>query len=631
MNSLNPHHSTSVSQTCGEKTNTLKERTEKAFLNGRLVVRRVNQGDTRYLNLENDEKNPRPGFNIKFNQRLGVWMEQPLSSLYVGLTGVVPLAIYKCDAGTSSFSYGNTLDTLGCRTLSGFAQFWAKQEELQSRNLSTSCYEPMTSGRLNEENRFTLPKLKPLTALRDENYSPYSETLVSGYDPNNISCIVIIGGTLQKLSPFKIIQQIKRVERMLGLKQSELPIGFYTPEQGKLTLHSQQELFDSIGFKELDQYEEDLAKVRAQFDTPQGQLNQLMEHLSPPDRFRAFLSLNPATVADLKSNTDIKQEFESFLALNSGNPTAEDLDTWIANGFNPCARISESGEFLESTLIDIYCEKLEQREHWTSPAKIPTTEEKATSQALMEKLLQYGVRPLKITEGFLYNQVPFIPVYLRKYIYALNPYFYESDYAFRPIFKAYKTNPVTGTFPPFETLLLNHFLTNKKATTIDAIERLTCSIALRKPLNPTELTERFAIIQHFFHDPGSSWLSWLHEPGSKEAEPLRTETLGRLEYLKERSLVFDPRSPDNFECYQKAYGDQSPEAVTAEIMKCWESAKNHPLRNGWPQVVQQAQESIERISKTIDSHQKKTSFLQPMAADIVLSFITDYLMLRTLH
>ena len=205
-----------------------------AVAEGRLGLRVIKPEQERTY-LSQKHKKPRP---VCFIQH-GIPIKARDSNKNVlGILNPDVLAVYKANAATNSLiDPRKDLDELAIKCLGSIDQIQKKVREEAERKWDV--YPGFTSGHLQPDGTFTLPKLKGHDECGAKALIPYPELLTTGYDQTQIKCYCITKkNAIRNLTD--ILKEKHSLENTLGI--DPLPLVIYCQHSGSVEVCFDEEL-----------------------------------------------------------------------------------------------------------------------------------------------------------------------------------------------------------------------------------------------------------------------------------------------------------------------------------------------------------------------------------------------------
>ena len=205
-----------------------------AVTQGRLGLRKIQLKKERNY-LDQNNKEPRPVCFIAH----GVPIKLILARRNVlGILNPKLLAVYKANATTSDLvNSGKRLDDLDTKCLADTHQLLNKVMEEAARQWTV--YSNFTSGHLQPDGTFTLPKLKQYPKRCYPGLLPYPEFLTTGYDRSQIKCYCITKNDAAR-NITDILEEKHTLENALGI--DPLPLAVYCQHSGSMEVYFDEEL-----------------------------------------------------------------------------------------------------------------------------------------------------------------------------------------------------------------------------------------------------------------------------------------------------------------------------------------------------------------------------------------------------
>ena len=381
--------------------NQLREYQRKEILlavtEGRLGLRVIKPEQERTY-LSQKHKEPRP---VCFIQH-GIPIKTRDSNInMIGILNPEVLAVYKANASTSQLTNpGIALDELMTKCLSDIHQIQKKAREEAEQKWDV--YPGFTSGHLQPDGTFTLPKLKGHDKCGANELIPYPELLTTGYDATQIKCYCI-----RKKDAIRNITDILKeklsLENALGI--DPLPLMVYCQHSGSVEVYFDEEL-EGNQLKQNEPHLDNLA----------------MFYNIDPLVFRGILNMLPMTIkveSLNKTTLDAKPLINSSLhdliemTTNPACYNPERLQLIRDGGVSLNRYLFFKGKY--TTLIDLFIEyqrKQFDAEHSNWDKTIESagndSDSKRKAYLLFHDLIQSGITNIKTNRLDLHTTPPYL-------------------------------------------------------------------------------------------------------------------------------------------------------------------------------------------------------------------------------
>ena len=308
-----------------------------AVTQGRFALREIEPEKERTY-LDQKYKAPRPVCFIQYGMPIAA-RSSTLRNV-VGILNPEVLAVYKGNALTRQLvNSRKAVDELSEKCLCDVRQIQIKVWELAERRWD--IYNGFTSGHLQPDGTFTLPKLKAYRVDRDSVLMPFPELLTTGYDKSQIKCYCINKEDGSR-NITDILKEKRTLENTLGT--GPLPLAVYCEHSGTLEVYFDEELEGN-----------QLAHNEACLD------GLAVFHNIKPEIFRGILNLLPMKLKlETLNKIELKEKPLRSSTLNEliemvSNPACynpERLHAIKDSGFSFAEHFHFEGKF--TTLIELF-------------------------------------------------------------------------------------------------------------------------------------------------------------------------------------------------------------------------------------------------------------------------------------
>ena len=268
----------------------------KAVKEGRMGLRNISlDKESRYL--QQARKDPRPVYMIL--DGAPVSMLTSLGSETVGILDPAPLLIYKCCAATGALGAEDTAPyELPVKCLPALASLHEKMQE-QCERERWPVYRPSTSGHLQADGTFSLPRFKPESPLQADRGMRYSEVVTESYDKHQIQCYCVSRNDPRTIS--SILAAKKQLEETLEI--AELPLAIYSEQSGTMQVWFEKEIADLNQGKQLRKHELMLEEFLPLQGIQPLNFRNTLNLLSLPDHCKALTDGVTLNETDLSAAT----------------------------------------------------------------------------------------------------------------------------------------------------------------------------------------------------------------------------------------------------------------------------------------------------------------------------------------
>ena len=369
----------------------------RAVTEGRLGLRVIEPEQERSY-LSQKHKEPRP---VCFIQD-GIPIETRNSDInMLGILNPEVLAVYKANAVTRQLiDPRKALDELEIKCLGDIHQIQKKvREETEQK---WDVYPDFTSGHLQPDGTFTLPKLKGHDKYGAKALIPYPELLTTGYDATQIKCYCIRKkDALRNVTD--ILKEKHSLENALGL--DPLPLMVYCQYSGSVEVYFDEEL-EGNQLKQNEPHLDNLAKF----------------YNIVPLVFRGILNMlpMPVKVESLnKTKLDAKPSINSSLhdliemTTNPACYNPERLQLIKDGGVSLNRHLFFKGKY--TTLIDLFIEYQRKQFHaehfnWNRTIKSAgnDSDSKRKAYLLFHDLIQSGITNIETNRLDLNTTPPYL-------------------------------------------------------------------------------------------------------------------------------------------------------------------------------------------------------------------------------
>ena len=384
-----------------------------AVTEGRLGLRVINPEKER-IYLSQKHKEPRPVCFIQHG--IPIKIRDSLKNV-LGILNPQVLAVYKANAATCSLiDPGKSLDELAIKCLSDIHQIQKKvREEAEQK---WDVYSGFTSGHLQPDGTFTLPKLKGHDKCGAKALIPYPELLTTGYDQTQIKCYCITKkGAMRNVTD--ILKEKHALENTLGI--DPLPVMVYCQRSGSVEVYFDEELEGN----QLKYNEPRLDELAMFYDIqPQvfrGMLNMLPMPLKAESLNKITLDAKPFITG---ASNDLIE-----MVTNPSTYNPERLQLIKDGGFSLNKYFFFKGEY--TTLIDLFIKYQRIQfdgEHYNLGKKVKSaandSDSKRKAGLLFHDLIQSGITNIETNS----LRLGATPSYLCNYLAATIAPEYTTDF-----------------------------------------------------------------------------------------------------------------------------------------------------------------------------------------------------------
>ena len=510
---------------------------------------------------------------------------------YIGIVNPEPLFCYKDDVCSDDLMDGiDDPNMLSNKNLTDCSALKDKLEEMSQR-LNWPIYSDGTSGHLNADTTFTLPKFKPsCPSSLVQHYQ--NELIMQGYHRGQIKCFVVSNRGGEHL--YEILQRKKSLESTLKLP--ELPLVIVSEESGEIVVWFEHELPDQKKQLELHECENRLEKILSHLGIEKANYHSLMAYLSLDSRLRAL-----DTITGEQAIPEVPY-INEIMSLVSAPPSFESvrmLKTYKEKGAYFNLQIAK--KYSCESLADILLKQEIIRDHdaWCSldsPSKMAVVNRQTEAGTkILELLIRKGAR---IVEKYA---ISILAPVMTSYCDILA--------AFDKLENAYPSFSLSSGFH--------------------------CQILARLPM---DLAGRTVSLQRFMERCGSlqvvlelymescihSERSFLDEPENKEVVLLFLRYGVNPEpFLEKLVLRLNKLRSNEPEEYQNALNQQEPELVVKRLMGFWTNKESEPLYQQWPVKLDEAVRSLESLKLSLGIGAGEDSCSLHTISDSALKFVGE--------
>ena len=525
-----------------------------AATQGRLGLRRIDLNNERTY-LDQKYKEPRPVCFIQYGIPIKLISGR---NNVLGILNPKVLAVYKANATTSNLvNSGKAVDDLETKCLADTHQIQNKVMEEAERQWNV--YANFTSGHLQPDGTFTLPKLKQYRKGCYPEILPYPEFLTTGYDKSQIKCYCITKTDANR-NITDILEEKHTLENTLGI--GPLPLAVYCEHSGSMEVYFDEEL-EGNQLKHNENCLNDIAKL----------------HNMDWGVFREILNMLPMT---LKSEIINKSELTPRPPLT---PTLIELIAMVLNPacYNPerLQAIKDSGfSFNEhfcfedqcTSLFELFFEKQRRQffiDNYLS-RKSDTSVDKSSntkSELLFYDLISSGAT--NIRKKFVYRNFAGTPPHLCNYLEAVLP---PSSFI---EFWEFMIHPVD--FPAIK-LEIDRTCRNSH----DKLAELL-NFALQRPFS---LKKNYT----FFRRHLLALFYYGAAPGKELLDAVRQGIINSLDEIINRSD----------EIQRTVLGNSSIDDYLEWVWELYRHREQDPFYQSWPAQVEEAKVAIAQLKATLD-------------------------------
>ncbi|WP_448218098.1 hypothetical protein [Endozoicomonas sp. 2B-B] len=537
---------------------------------GRLALRRITSREEKYLS---GKGAPRPctlalpGAMMP-TQRVpedrGEWM--------VGIVNPQCLYVYKRNAATCRLQEpGYTPEDLRVKLLPDLQSALDRRLE-RGEQVIWRVYPRFTSGHLQADGTFSLPKFKPGLCTRSNDFP---ELVLTHYNREDIKCFCVYNDAQINISD--ILRDKRQCEKLLKL--DPLPLLVYCHRTGSVQVYFEDEL-DSW----------DLARNERSLD------NFALSNNLYPDTFRALLNLLPMSLraktlsSKSISSTDLKHKLQQAIELVN-DPclySYEKLLELKQSGLSIHKRFIYGGEY--TSLLDLLLFSELSRNF--EPEHEQTPEHEKEARRLLHLLLQSGAR-----------------------LGSIIPSIKSMDDCSSGVIPAYAMNYIVAAFGPFDFLTLKHL---ERIPLIGCPGNVVEFNRICQGLSQEQIQQRMIKLLDVSFDP-------------PPLDMIKSHLLALFHY----GACLDEVNLDSLEVFLDKYCNSSMEITdnftVADfipwVKKLWDERNSYPLFRNWPEHLEQAEKEIRDLKQSLSLNDSGPS--SPLASSLPietpseLKFIED--------
>ncbi|WP_422135104.1 hypothetical protein [Endozoicomonas sp. ALD040] len=559
----------------------------RAAETGRLAFRRIR------LNIENDyfsgQRAPRP-FTIALPGGMMPTRPMPKADFGKWMVGIVDpqcLYVYKYDASTGRvlIEPGVTPETLRAKLLPDLQSSLNRRLEHGNQVIWRVYPHRFTSGHLQEDGTFSLPKLK---SDNDTPLLDYPELVLTQYDKKDIKCFCAYKDA--QINIAEILGDKRQCEKVLKIK-SPLPLVIYCYRTGSVEVYFDDELNN----KHLARNEDSLDY----FAISQG---------IAPENFRAMLNLLPMSLrtealsSELTVSADARQKLQQAIKLVS-NPrfySYEELLKLKQSGLAIHQPFFQEGDF-ESLLEMLLTQEMIRNENTVlemirneNSAQEQSQQQEETAYRMFRLILQSGASlPKKWCLYFIYRMDSFLS-------YIMPPGI---------------MNCMLVAFRPIQFLTLLHLRKIALSTCPGALvefDRICQGLSQQQRQDALE-----QILRQHLNDCYRPTLDTV------ESQLLALFSFGaslNKNFLKSFQSYLRKEYPEG----KKVIADFSADDYITWLKKLWDQRATHSLYQNWPEHVRQAERDIRDLQQSLDQVDSGPSATALSAqAPAALKFVVD--------
>ncbi|WP_422135097.1 hypothetical protein [Endozoicomonas sp. ALD040] len=533
---------------------------------GRLALRRITSREEKYLS---GKGAPRPctlalpGAMMptqRVSENHGEWM--------VGIVDPQCLYVYKRNAWTSKLlEPGFTPEGLQVKLLPDLQSALDRRFE-RGEQVIWRVYPRFTSGHLQADGTFTLPKFKPGKCTRSKDFP---ELVLTHYRREDIKCFCVYNDAQKNISD--ILRDKRECEEELEL--DPLPLVVYCHRTGSVQVYFEDEL-DNMLLAENERSLKDFAIFHKLF----------------PDTFRALLNLLPMSLraktlgSKLTFSPGLKDKLEQAIELLTDpcSYSYEKLLELKQSGLPIHKHFIYGGEYV--SLLDLLL--LTEMGRNGEPEHEQTREHEKEACRLLQLLLQSGAR--------LESAIPYIK---------------SMKDCTSQVIPASAMNYIVAAFDPFDFLTLKHL---ERIPLIGCPGNVVEFNRICQGLSQEQIQQRMIKVLDVSFEPPpldmiKSHLLALFHYGACLDEVNLDSLVVFLDYYCHRTK----KIADNF-----TVADFIP-----WVKKLWDERNTYPLFRNWPEHLEQAEKEIKDLKKSLNLNDSGPS--GPLADEppSALKFIED--------